>query len=257
MLGQKVSLLETMEIKQAQAEKSQCQGCLGLPCRKAEKRGQYPCVMLEMGRIYITERRCRYMEKREQTTASVKSGIPRRYASKTYADYKETASNVGAIKKCRRYAAEKPDFWLYVYGGCGTGKTYLVSLLGKDLIAAGMDVIFRDFADILEEMKSSFDDTTVAASTIMEKYRTCEVLIMDDVGTGYFRDWGVSVLHQIINERYNLGLRTIITSNYDMAGLQRRLSVAEEYAAARIISRLRGESLVLYMGEADFRNGAE
>ena len=175
----------------------------------------------------------------------------------TYADYEETETNGEALKECWDYAANKPEHWLYLYGGCGTGKTFLVSLLGKELIAGGMCVLFRDFGDILEEMKSSFDDATVAASTVMEKYRTCEVLILDDVGTGYFRDWGTSVLHRIINERYNLGLRTVLTSNYDLAGLEKRLSAQEHYSAKRIISRLKQMSKVLYMGERDYRNGAE
>ena len=179
--------------------------------------------------------------------------MPRRYARKTYAEYEERAANELAIASAKKYARDKPLSWLYVYGGCGTGKTFLISLLAKDLISAGLEVVFRDFQSILEELKDSFDDKAVTASSVLEKYETCEVLMLDDVGTGFFRDWGVSVLHQIINARYNAERRTIITSNYEMAGLMSRLSMQEEYSAARIISRLREMSEVVYMGEEDWR----
>lgn len=133
----------------------------------------------------------------------------------------------------------------------------MVSLLGKKLIEAGLEVVFRDFQSILEELKNSFDDKAVTASEVLKKYQTCEVLILDDVGTGWFRDWGVSILHTIINERYNAELRTIVTSNYDLAGLRSRLSMQEEYGAARIISRLKQESTIVYMGECDWRECLE
>ena len=188
---------------------------------------------------------------------SIASGVPRRYVGKTYYDYLKTAANELAIRAAKKYARDKPRRWLYLYGGCGTGKTFLASLLAQELIATGLEVVFRDFQRILEELKSSFDDKAVTASAVLEKYQTCEVLILDDVGTGWFRDWGVSVLHQIINERYNLELRTVLTSNYDLRGLSSRLSAAEEYAACRIISRLREESDVFYMGGSDYRERTE
>lgn len=254
LYGVKPLPTELLEMQRANREKKQCLECCGLPRRKEENLGQYPEVILENGRYYVISKICRYWSL--SMASSLKAGLPRRYADQTYADYIETADNAAAIKAARRYAQDKPLKWLYVYGGCGTGKTFLISLLGKELIGAGLEVVFTDFQSILEELKDSFDDKAVTTSAVLDKYETCEVLILDDVGTGWFRDWGVSVLHQIIDTRYNAERRTIITSNYDMDDLEERLSMQEKYAARRIISRLREMSEDLYMGEADWRNGA-
>lgn len=144
-----------------------------------------------------------------------------------------------------------------MYGGCGTGKTFLASIIGKEFLAEEYEVQFTEFQSMLEELKSSFDDKAETASMVLKKYQTCDVLILDDVGTGWFRDWGVSVMHQLLNYRYNERLRTIVTSNYDLRGLEERLSVQEEYAARRIVSRLSEESEVLYLGEDDRREHTE
>ena len=250
-LGVELSLSDLTEILAAEREMRQCQECKGLPCRKKTNWEKMLCVRRENGKIYTSLKDCRYCQ--YWADSSLKSGVPRRYAGKTYNDYLKSAANEAGIKVTKKYAADKPMSWLYVYGGCGTGKTFLISLLAKDLIRAGLEVVFRDFQSILEELKDSFDDKAVTASEVLEKYETCEVLMLDDVGTGFFRDWGVSVLHQIINARYNAERRTIITSNYEMAGLKSRLSMQEEYSAARIISRLREMSEVVYMGEEDWR----
>ena len=251
--GQMPSPQETLEIYSAELEMSQCRGCCGLPCQKGTGKCLQPTIKIEYGRYYVPKIECMYSRAATIAAASVESGVPRRYAGKTYDDYLRTADNELAIRAAKKYARGKPRRWLYLYGGCGTGKTFLASLIAQELIATGLEVVFRDYQRILEELKSSFDDKAVTASAVLEKYQTCEVLILDDVGTGWFRDWGVSVLHQIINERYNLELRTVLTSNYDLRGLESRLSAAEEYAAARIISRLREESDVIYMGASDYR----
>ena len=230
-----------------------CRQCLGLPCRKEIHRGLKEVVHKEYGRSYLTYAECEYVRAERLNKKSRQAGIPGRYATKSFDDYIATDANRDAIAISRWYIVERPQEWLYITGGCGTGKTFLASLIGKENLRGGHEVIFTDFPSLLEELKSSFDDKAVTADSVLEKYLTCEMLILDDVGTGFFRDWGVAVLHQLINGRYNAELRTIITSNYDLAGLQSRLSMQEEYAAARIISRLKEMSEIVYMGEEDWR----
>ena len=238
-------------------DKEICKQCRGLPCRKAQHHGLKEKIQREYGRAYLTYEECEYVKGADFIKRSRESGIPGRYANKKVSDYQETPANRDALAISRWYVAEKPARWLYLTGGCGTGKTFLASLIGKEYLRGWQEVIFTDFPSLLEELKDSFDDKAVTASEILRKYQTCDLLILDDVGTGYFRDWGVSVLHQLIDARYNEERRTIITSNYDLGGLMERLSKQEYYAARRIISRLQEMSEVVYMGEDDWRNGAE
>ena len=237
-------IVELMEMEKCQKH---CRDCGGMPCRNGS--GRCPEAVVENGELYIVEKECPYAMAEKLAAASRQAGIPGRYATKTFDDYEATANNGAGII----YAANNPERWLYMYGGCGTGKTFLASLIGKENLRVGREVIFTDFQKLLDELKSSFDDKAVTAEEVLRKYQTCEVLILDDIGTGWFRDWGVSVLHQLLNYRYNENLRTVLTSNYDLAGLEQRLSRQEEYAASRIISRLREMSEVVYMGEEDRR----
>lgn len=233
----------------------QCSQCLGLPCRKTSYRNQLPQIVEANGQQYVMTEICRHVQEETLIKKCRNAGIPRRYASKTYGDYRETAQNADALAISRWYIASKPRRWIYLYGGCGTGKTFLASLLAKEAIRACELVRFVDFQEILDELKDSFDDRTKSANTILNKYQECRLLILDDVGTGYFRDWGVSILHQLINYRYNEEKRTVITSNYDLNGLEERLTTAEAYSAARIISRIREMSEFANLGMEDRRYG--
>lgn len=238
-------ILELLAMKKSQRL---CKNCDGVHCLNMNQ--TYSEAVVEKGELYIVEKMCPHAVKVKLKAISRKAGIPARYADKTFDDYKETRLNGAAIM----YALEPTERWLYMHGGCGTGKTFLASLIGKENLRGGREVIFLDFQSLLDKLKSSFDDKQVTADEVLKKYQTCEMLILDDIGTGWFRDWGVSVLHQLINYRYNENLQTILTSNYDLDGLKWRLSKQEEYAAERIISRLREMSDVVYMGEGDRRN---
>lgn len=252
--GVRLSRMEVMEMIRAGRELLICANCTGVSCKKDSQKWIQPHIQADVGGSpVISMKKCPFAHSANLFDKCVKAGVPRRYASLTFDDYEETAENSEALKAARWYIEKYPRSWLYLYGGCGTGKTFLISLLAKELISAGHKVEFADFQGVLEELKSSFDDKAVTADKVLSKYLTCEVLVLDDLGTGFFRDWGVSVLHQIINERYNAEQRTLLTSNYDFSGLSSRLALVGEYAAQRIVSRLSQECKRLYMGRTDRR----
>ena len=243
---------DVLRLKQQEREAEICAKCCGQTCAKPSNQYMELKVKPEQGQLYFVNEECEYGAAMRLTKESRRAGVPARYASKTYADYYETADNALALKAAQEYNGAGAD-WLYLFGGCGTGKTFLTSLLAKELIKRGKEVIFRDYATILEELKESFGDSAKSTEKIFDKYKDCEVLILDDVGTGYFRDWGVATLHRLINHRYNEEKATIITSNYSLSQLYDRLSVQEEYAAARITSRLSEMCRFFKMGEVDWR----
>jgi DNA replication protein DnaC len=66
-----------------------------------------------------------------------------------------------------------------------------------------------------------------------KKYLSCDLLIIDDLGTEMTTQFTQSVLYQVINTRLMEGRSTIVSTNLDDAGLRQR------YAPA-IASRLLG-----------------
>ena len=256
--GLTLSPLEKSRLKEMEESAAICAKCQGLPCRKRTYRELMPCAKVCLGRVYFDSDECRYkQEARRQRALAEKvsqSGIPAIYRRKSYSDYVEISENNSAARlAAQEYLETESDHWLYIWGGCGTGKTFLASLIAKEWIEHVGDAQFTTFQNILEELKSSFDDKQIKASGIMGQYLNCDLLVLDDVGTGYFSDWGVAIFYWLINERYNAVKPTVLTSNYSMEELRERLVSKDAYSGARIISRLRQMCQILYMGEYDFR----
>ena len=236
-------------------EKEICAGCQGNEHCKLTPSFTRGVVEVEYGRLYIVKKPCAHFERHNLSMRCARAGIPARYADKDYKFYYWDDSNAEILAVWKWYTEIYPESWLYIYGGCGVGKTALASLIGRELIERGKQVIFCENQELLNELKASFDDEQVSTSMVMGMYQTCEVLILDDIGLGLLSDWGVGILEQLINERYNSNLRTIITANYDLEELEERLSSGDKYAARRIVSRIGGQSEILDMGQGDKRWG--
>lgn len=182
--------------------------------------------------------------------------IPPKYAGKSFADYKVTADNERAVRIAQKYIRDKPDKGLYFYGGYGTGKTFLASLIAKEYINAGKSVIFGDMPELLDELKRTFDSKDISEAEVLGQYCECDLLVMDDVGAGQLTAWKVGTTYKIINRRYNANKPTLITSNLELDDLRKRLTVKDnELDGGRIVSRLADKDayVICFFGTNDRR----
>ena len=213
-------------------ESKACEGCRG-ECGKESNRYFQPRLN-EAGRL-------------ELVPCGKGAKLP--YGTRLDKEYERTRANDVAIRIGRWYIKERPQKSLYIFGGTGTGKTFLASLIARHFD----DVIFLDVVSLLGEIKRTFNGQG-SSSELIKKYSECGMLVLDDLGAGYSTEWSANVLYQIINNRYVHGRRLIITSNYDLTELETRLKVKDDdYTATRIISRLHEMSVVSYLGERDRR----
>lgn len=250
-----LTAMEVRQLAQMEGEQKICAGCNGLECKKSAEQWYQSEAEGINGRLYIKMRPCAHSKKIKQKRQSQVAGIPQCYASRRIEDYQWDQRNAEVLEMVEWYKSVYPTEWLYIYGGCGVGKTATVSLLGRELLLQGRDVVFRENQTMLEELKRSFDSPTETTSAVLERYATCEVLIIDDVGMGQQSGWGVGIMEHVINERYKAGLRTHLTTNYSFSELRGRLSQSDAYAGSRIISRLAEKACVLKMTGADRRWG--
>ena len=137
---------------------------------------------------------------------------------------------------------------LALFGGTGLGKTHLSSAVAGAVIEKGNDVyyisamnLFADFEEKRFGSSSSYESTGE-----IDQYFTCDLLIIDDLGSELINQFTVSCLYNVINSRLNHKKPTIISSNLTQDEFRKKYW-------DRISSRVFGEYLVLPFVGNDIR----
>lgn len=117
---------------------------------------------------------------------------------------------------------------IYLHGASDTGKTIYAAFLylfyrKKMYMDAEIgQTYFISTSELVYELKKSFDkDSDISEADIVNKYKTCRLLVLDDFGTTIPSDWIYQVLYLIINYRYEYNLLTVFTSNLGLTELQK------------------------------------
>lgn len=201
-------------------------------------------------------------ELRKQKIESIlgKSGIKKRYLSRTIDSFSVTAENKRSFEVATDYIKNFREYFtqgkgLYLEGPCGTGKTHLAIAIALAIINTGVPVICKTSIDILGDIKRCYErNSEVTEEEVLEAYKTVDLLIIDDLGKEQVTEWSVPVLYSILNERYEALLPTIITTNYNTTALAEKLSAkGDTETATAIISRFVESYKRVTMAWADYR----
>ena len=145
---------------------------------------------------------------------------------------------------CRRYCdnfadARKDGAGLLIYGGVGTGKSFLAACIANRLIDDGYSVVFdnaRGYAD------KSFDDKEYFLDIITQT----DLLILDDLGMERNTEFMRETVFQILDKRCQAGKPILVTTNLTNDQLKNPGSIEEE----RVFSRLLESTVpILLKGE--------
>jgi len=128
---------------------------------------------------------------------------------------------------------------LFFYGRSGLGKTFLSNCIAKDLLDRGKLVIYQTASNLIEVLKDAkFENNDSlgekSAADELNDIFGCHLLIIDDLGTEYYKtEFSQMELYNVINRRLLAGRKMIISTNFSLE------NIYEAYAE-RITSRIFG-----------------
>ena len=114
----------------------------------------------------------------------------------------------------------------------------------------------RRTSQALLPARSSMRATPWCSLDAVLRFASSDVLILDDLGKESASAWSASMIFQIVNYRYEAMRPLIVTSQYDLAGLEKRIARQGEHESARaIVSRLRQMCHEIKLSGEDRRRG--
>jgi DNA replication protein DnaC len=141
---------------------------------------------------------------------------------------------------CRDYAEHfgPTSVNLLFRGGTGLGKTFLSACIARVVSEKGYSVVYETTVAALSAFESqkfrSYQADGTQADERVRQLLTCELLILDDLGTEMVTEFSKSALYTLINTRLLNGKKTVISTNLTEPEMERLYT-------PQICSRLRGE----------------
>lgn len=174
--------------------------------------------------------------------------VPRRYVGAKITDFPASFKNLDQKKS------------LFLYGSQGTGKTHFMAALAKEMILNTPPLyrfhrFERDFSytplfvstpELLMKIRASYNRNDLSEEEILDRYSESDILMLDDLGAEKPTEWVLQTLYLIIDRRYRDMKRTIISSNYTLDQIAKRLD-------NRISSRIAGMCEVIQIKGKDRR----
>ncbi len=149
------------------------------------------------------------------------------------------ASLVSSLSECRWILEDDPAS-VIVTGATGTGKTWLVEVLGKCACRHGISVQYYRLANLLEFMDKAHSEGK--SMNFRNKINKKRLLIIDDFAMGVLTDQQQVDLLSLIDERKGQGA-TIIASQKALADWYD--FIGDPYHADALIDRLRNHSYII------------
>ena len=130
----------------------------------------------------------------------------------------------------------------------GTGKSFLSGCVAKELIDSGHPVIYFSASGLFDLLaRAKFDYKSL--EDLRGEYEdlfSCDLLIIDDLGTEYTNNLVNSELFSLINERHLKHKATIISTNLSLEDFRNRYS-------DRIFSRITSNYEICKLTGPDIR----
>lgn len=234
-----------------------------LRCNCEQAQAEWDAQDAEEKRLADKEKRQREEnERREKALLQLaQSGMKKRFLSRTFANFQtDTPERARAYRVAKEYADnftmhKANGDGLYIEGTFGTGKTHLAAAIAIQLMEQEHNVVFKTADDLLHDIKATFDENGCNEQKVLERFKNCGLLVIDDIGKEQATDWSTAQLYAIINDRYERLKPLIITTNFnetDLVAVESPKGTGSHRIMA-ILSRLHETCRLMTMSWQDWR----
>lgn len=152
------------------------------------------------------------------------------------------------IGKCKGFTDDFDDKYenILLCGSVGVGKTFLTNCMTKALLDKGHSVIYFTAIRMFDTLSHGLFSYEEDSRNIQNDLFTCDLLIIDDLGTENITPFVAARLFDVLNERDLRKRSTIISTNLTFEELGNRYS-------ERSFSRILGNYKVLHPDVEDIR----
>ena len=119
---------------------------------------------------------------------------------------------------------------LLLWGGVGTGKSFLAGCIANALMEQEVPVRMTNFARIMNELNSSFS----GRNAVVDKLCRYPLLIIDDFGMERGTEYALEQVYNIVDSRYRSQKPLIVTTNLTLDEIRH----LQDTAHARIYDRI-------------------
>lgn len=161
-----------------------------------------------------------------------------------------------AVDLCREFVKNfNKDYRnILFYGTVGTGKSFLSGCIAKELMDMGCSVIYFSASGLFDLFaRYSFDyREKTALQDFCEDIYSCDLLIIDDLGTEITNTFTASQLFSCLNERSLRKKSVIISTNLSLEELRDRYSdrIFSRITSSFALCKLTGQDIRIYKKRA-------
>ena len=140
------------------------------------------------------------------------------------------------FKYCCQYAKNfgKDAGNLLFVGGTGLGKTFLSACIANYITDRGFSVVYESAPSLFSKLEKNRFNADEQSRAEAAAFLSCDLLIIDDLGTEMPGNFVTATLYSLLNERLMAGKSMLISTNLNVDEAAKRYS-------PQIASRLQGQ----------------